>query len=79
MSSSDVYKSKDWITEETILSAVTFQLKKEVGVFILHRATSDKDLNKLIPHDLDFENFVTNVQGLGFGFLLRDFDRSVVI
>ena len=69
--------SKDWITEETILSAVTFQLKKNNGAFILHRATSDKNLNKLIPHDLDFENFVPNVQGLGFGFLLMEVLHSL--
>ena len=69
--------SKDWITEETILSAVTFQLKKKHGVFILHRATSNINLNKLIPHDLDFENFVPNVQGLGFGFLLMEVLHSL--
>ena len=67
--------SENWIMEETILSAITFQLynhKKHGGAFVLHRATSDLKLNEIISHDLDYENFKVTLRGLGFGFLLME-------
>ena len=67
--------SESWIFEETILSAITFQLhnhKKFGGAFVLHRATSHMKLNEIISHDNDYDNFKVPFRGLGFGFLLME-------
>ena len=67
--------SEKWNTEETILSAITFQINqkaKDSGVYILHRGTAENELKRLVPHDIDLKNFTPSVRGLGLGYLLMD-------